>query len=214
MKHKAFTQIVASSCRIPQKTVALFVRHLKEAGLLTTGARGVNAPEMTTRDMARMVVALLATDRPNEAVAMVRRYGKAEYRSQASEQYHDENILNLKDGHHFVDVLTGIFSADGLDFLALSPYVAIRPNGFTASIEIGSGRAIFSANQTDGEMQEARQSLLGIRVERGLAGHELSELMLPFFLERRDGSTWEEMVETDRAASLASKHILGGGKII
>lgn len=35
-------------------------RHLKEAGLLTTGARGVNAPDMTVTDAARLLLLELA----------------------------------------------------------------------------------------------------------------------------------------------------------
>jgi hypothetical protein len=48
--------------------IAKFVRELREAGLISTGARGVHAPLMTPLDASSLLVALTATDRPSEAV--------------------------------------------------------------------------------------------------------------------------------------------------
>jgi hypothetical protein len=56
-------------------TVALVVRQLREHGLLTTGARGVNAPPMTPLDAARVLIALLVTDSPLDAVKAVESFG-------------------------------------------------------------------------------------------------------------------------------------------
>lgn len=46
-----------------------------EKVLSTTGARGVNAPEATLRDGARLLIALGATDRPSLMADAVRDYG-------------------------------------------------------------------------------------------------------------------------------------------
>lgn len=42
---------------------------------MTSGARGVNAPDVTPLDAARITLALLSTDKPSRAVEMVRRVG-------------------------------------------------------------------------------------------------------------------------------------------
>lgn len=74
MQSGPFIKFIADLCRVEEKTVTVFARALKEAGLLTSGARGVNAPHMLPLDAARLIVALLATDRPSEAVGLVNRY--------------------------------------------------------------------------------------------------------------------------------------------
>lgn len=71
--------MIAEALTQPVGSVKLYVRELREAGLLTTGARGVNAPHMTTLDAARLVIALLATDKPSECVERVKRFGPISY---------------------------------------------------------------------------------------------------------------------------------------
>lgn len=51
-------------------------RDIREDGLLTTGARGVNAPDMVPLDAARLMIAMFADPVPGKAAAkLVRRYG-------------------------------------------------------------------------------------------------------------------------------------------
>lgn len=64
---------------VPHKTMVTYDRFLKEGGLLTTGARGVNAPNMTPMDAARVTIALLSTDSPGQAVERVKRFGSLPY---------------------------------------------------------------------------------------------------------------------------------------
>jgi hypothetical protein len=71
MKHTPFIYLFSEELGLPLKTVSLFARNLKEAGLLTSGARGVNAPNMTWLDLVRMTIAVCATDRPSEVVRLV-----------------------------------------------------------------------------------------------------------------------------------------------
>lgn len=70
-----FTNFIAQELCVEAATVAIYARELRKAGLLTTGARGVNAPHMRPLDAARLLIALMATDRPSEAVASVERWG-------------------------------------------------------------------------------------------------------------------------------------------
>ena len=47
MKSAAFNTMLSKALTTPEATVITFARRLKEAGMLTTGARGRHAPEMT-----------------------------------------------------------------------------------------------------------------------------------------------------------------------
>jgi hypothetical protein len=79
MKSAAFIDAMAHAFDVPHKTMVTYTRFLKEAGLLTSGARGVNAPDMTPLDAARVTIALLATDTPGQAVERVKRFGPIPY---------------------------------------------------------------------------------------------------------------------------------------
>lgn len=79
MKSGPFLSMIADTFAVEGKTVTVYARALKEAGLLTTGARGVNAPDMTALDAARMTIALLACDGPSQAVERVQRFGQLQY---------------------------------------------------------------------------------------------------------------------------------------
>lgn len=71
MKPGPFLSAVAAGLCLEEKTVRVFAREMRLAGLLSTGARGVNAPDMTIEDLAKLMVAFLATDRPSKAVEML-----------------------------------------------------------------------------------------------------------------------------------------------
>lgn len=71
--------MIARALLIPEASVINFARRLKEAGLLTTGARGRNAPEMTPMDAARVTLAILTTDSPLHCIERVRRFGQIKY---------------------------------------------------------------------------------------------------------------------------------------
>ncbi len=74
MKTGPFTLVVAHVLRLDRQSVAVAARNLKARKLMNTGARGVNAPEMTERDLATLLLSLLATDRPAWAADMVERF--------------------------------------------------------------------------------------------------------------------------------------------
>lgn len=81
MKSAAFIQMMARYLTTSPNTVTDYARRLKEAGLLSTGARGVNAPEMTPLDAARLLLALLTTSSAAQCVERVKRFGQIEYKS-------------------------------------------------------------------------------------------------------------------------------------
>lgn len=76
MRKGPFISTVAAFCRIEEKTVRIFARELINAGLLSSGGRGVNAPHMTHEDLATMLIAMLGTDKPARAVETVEHFGQ------------------------------------------------------------------------------------------------------------------------------------------
>jgi hypothetical protein len=67
---------VASALDLPEATVSGAFRVLRESGLMTSGARGVNAPDMTDLDAARMLIAMLVNERPAFAESGARDFGQ------------------------------------------------------------------------------------------------------------------------------------------
>ena len=73
-KLSALIPAVASSLGIPEKTVAIYARHLRKARLLSTGGRGPGGAEMTPADCANLLIAILAADYAKNAAETVLRY--------------------------------------------------------------------------------------------------------------------------------------------
>lgn len=115
MKQGPFLTLIADTLTQPVGSVKLYARELREAGLLTTGARGVNAPHMTALDAARLVLALLTTDKPSECVERVKRFGQIKYspewRSSCTwrEIILPEEFHRTFEGEVVEDVLAAIF---------------------------------------------------------------------------------------------------------
>jgi hypothetical protein len=61
---------------IPAATVTIYLRVLREEGLITTGARGVNAPPLTPLDAARLLIAIMTTDKPSRAAQAAQDIGR------------------------------------------------------------------------------------------------------------------------------------------
>lgn len=81
-------KVVAQATGVGEQTVAMYARVLREAGLLTTGARGVNAPHMKAIDAARLLIAMMATEKPSRAASAV--FGLDGFKSRA------EKIIDSK----------------------------------------------------------------------------------------------------------------------
>lgn len=115
MKSAQFIKTVAKAYRVNEKSLVHSARLLKEAGLLTTGPRGVNAPDMTAMDAARLTIALLVTDKPTKAVEAVRKFGSLT----ANRKYGDDRVPILSelekgdvDGPTYERALADIFSLE------------------------------------------------------------------------------------------------------
>lgn len=69
MKHGTFISSLAKILCLDAAAVRQIARVIREAGHLTTGPRGVNAPDMSHLDSARMLLALLTGEPPSRVVA-------------------------------------------------------------------------------------------------------------------------------------------------
>ena len=116
MKAAAFNDAISYVFTTPLKTVTTYARFLKEAGLLTTGARGRNAPDMSPLDAARMTIALLTTTSPSQCVERVKRFGAIPFSPTFKKTYRDyetisrERFEELFEGDTLEDVLAYLFS--------------------------------------------------------------------------------------------------------
>lgn len=68
MKHGPFIILLAETLGLDVASVRQVARVIREAGFLTSGARGVNAPDMTLVDAARMVIALMTGEPPSRVL--------------------------------------------------------------------------------------------------------------------------------------------------
>ncbi|MEL7690528.1 hypothetical protein [Citromicrobium bathyomarinum] len=142
MKSAEFNRVMAESLGLPLKTVTTYTRFLKEAGLLTTGARGVNAPDMTPMDAARTLIAVLASDGPSQAVERVRRFGPMPFDPNFDIVWpHYANIGQARysatyEGETFEEALAFLFSRyqvlgiDGASSFFLRNVVSVRIEPF------------------------------------------------------------------------------------
>lgn len=194
-----FIEIIAEAYRVDEKTVALFARLLREAGMLTSGGRGRHAPHMQPIDAARMTIALLATDKPARAVERLQRFAKITLLPNEREGFYPP-ALGIAEGATLESVLTNLFSADMErdDPFGNSPYLQLDENTRTATIEFSNKTGMRTAffrpeGRSEDERAQDAKELFGIRQMRGLASAELSKVYIPFYLERRAGKPWEEI---------------------
>lgn len=116
MKSAAFIKMMSEILLSPQNRVTDYARHLKEGGLLSTGARGVNAPEMTPLDAARLLLALLTSDSASHCVERVKQFGQIKYSPEFGKGRTGTSIIqpdefnSIFQGDTLEDVLANILS--------------------------------------------------------------------------------------------------------
>lgn len=184
MKTGQFIDAVAEAYRVPAKTVAVYDRELKKAGLLPMG-RGINAPHMKPKDTSMMTVALLATDNPSKCVEAAKRFSSlvvdaARSTGNIPAEYVD-GVTTLG------DAITAIFSTlYGDDFYV--NYVEIQENARSAVVEGEDYRVFFKTlERTEDQKNADARNLFGIRRARGLAAYELMQLWAAMIPSRYRG---------------------------
>ncbi|MDD9739228.1 MULTISPECIES: hypothetical protein [Alphaproteobacteria] len=222
MKSSAFIKIVAEAYRVEEKTVTLYARFMKEAGLITSGARGVNAPHMHPRDAVRLTIALLATGTAAHAVQLYQRFASMTYQPDRYNGPHPAS-LGVHEGATLESVLLHMFTADmfpegveGGGPFECSPYLELQENQRIATIEHSplidgkyqhgerkrAGLYFATRNRPEDMALEDRCAHGGIMVSRGIAPSALSQCALPFYLEWRDKVSWETMQKETEEESI------------
>ncbi|MCE8507837.1 hypothetical protein KBY28_05155 [Ruegeria pomeroyi] len=87
MKQAEFISLMSEGLGVEEKTIRMIVRTLREAGLFTTGARGVNAPDITPLDAVRVIIAVVASPSPSRAVRDVKYFGSLKPDRRDEESY-------------------------------------------------------------------------------------------------------------------------------
>lgn len=222
MKSSAFIKIVAEAYRVEEKTVTLYARFMKEAGLITSGARGVNAPHMHPRDAVRLTIALLATGTAAHAVQLYQRFAGMTYQPDRSNGPHPVS-LGVHEGATLESVLLHMFTADmfpegveGGGPFECAPYLELQENQRIATIEHSplidgkyqhgerkrAGLYFATCDLSEDMALEDRRAHGGIFISRGVAAHALSQCAAPFYLEWRDKVSWETMQKETEEESI------------
>lgn len=149
MKSGPFIKAVSEAYKVEEKTVNTVARFLREAGLLTSGARGVNAPDMTPLDAARITIALLATDRPARVVEAVKEYSKLTVNHDCLEGYMPLFARNLADAPTLEAFLEDFFTAQSQTYVEVKR-ITFHMNVQEVTVETGDtehrGRVLFDAD--------------------------------------------------------------------
>ena len=70
--------VMARALNLPIATVSSYYRVLREAGLVTKGGRGRSAPQVSARDVARLLITLMSADALSEGAAACELIGETQ----------------------------------------------------------------------------------------------------------------------------------------
>lgn len=102
---------------VPEPTVAMHARHLREDGLISKSGRGASAARMSALDAARLLISFLCTDVAKNSSEVVRDFGSLLLMFKADECYNKTNrdpieeILGVMSNDLFEKALSGILSS-------------------------------------------------------------------------------------------------------
>lgn len=110
------TRALAVATGVPEATVSVYDRHLRDAGLRSRHGRGRGAAKVTARDAAHLLVAILGSGAVKEAAETVERYGRTRPEPAASgtQPYGDSGIVELValgPDHSFPDAVAALLAA-------------------------------------------------------------------------------------------------------
>ena len=109
-------RVLSGALGIPKATVEQHDRNLLVAGFRSKRGRGWAAPNVTARDIAHLITAILGSPQVKDSAATVRRYNATKVRPNASSkglfaEIGIEELAALPVGHSFVDALEALFTA-------------------------------------------------------------------------------------------------------
>ena len=134
-----FVKLIARATGTDEATTASYFRVAREAGLITTGARGVNAPAMTWRDAARMLIALATVEKPSQAANAIEDFGKLQCLGEQRGQDRHLARFRLKDlpaAHPLEDGIAGVLQLFAQKVLPAGCEIKFRLTQLNAEIRL------------------------------------------------------------------------------
>ena len=109
-------EVMADALGVPAATVVVHDRNLVIAGLRSKGGRGRSAAQVTERDAAHLLTAILASAQVRDSAYSVERYAKTRpvERSSGADSYKRSGIkqlAKLPGRHSFIDALEALITA-------------------------------------------------------------------------------------------------------
>src|SRR6476659_9330502 len=106
------SECVAKQLGLPDATVALHMRNIREAGLITQGGRGRSSARMTAADAANLLLASVGSLNPKDSVEVVGKYaGIGKTRGSNWEIGLVPKLDQLRKQHTFAEALTALIES-------------------------------------------------------------------------------------------------------
>ena len=106
------SECVAKQLGLPESTIALHMRNIREAGLITQGGRGRSSARMTAADAAHLLVASVGSLNPKDSVEVIGKYasiGKTKGSNWATGLV--PKLDQLRNQHTFAEALTALIES-------------------------------------------------------------------------------------------------------
>jgi len=106
------SECVAKQLGLPEATVALHMRNVREAGLITQGGRGRSSARMTAADAAHLLIASVGSLNPKDSVEVVKKYaGIVKTKGTKWETGLVPKLDQLPTQHTFAEALTALIES-------------------------------------------------------------------------------------------------------
>lgn len=106
------SECVAKHLGLPEATVALHMRNIREAGLITQGGRGRSSARMTPADAANLLMASVGSLNPKDSVEVVGKYAGIEKTRRSNWEFGLVPKLDqLQKQHTFAEALTALIES-------------------------------------------------------------------------------------------------------
>jgi len=106
------SECIARATGVPEATVLLHMRNVREAGILTQGGRGRSAARMTTRDAANLLIAVAGASAVKDSVVPIHRQAQTWVREGTWEEtLAVPELLALPADHRFADAVVALLNS-------------------------------------------------------------------------------------------------------
>lgn len=192
-----FVEVMAEALGVPEPTVVVHDRNLVVAGLRSKGGRGRSAAQVTERDAAHLLTAILASAQVRDSVDSVKRYSKTKPHRHTSsadgyKKARIKELAQLPADHSFVDALEALIAAAASGTLAKA-IDAARPE--VGGKKIPAPALIEVAALTPGTIGDIRIAGLGDRLSANVRYAQPTPWDASDKPTQRDVAAWEARIK-------------------